>query len=79
MIRFLFGSAFFNICMYSEVDRKKRGFEIKLNCFSKSSTVLKKDEPEFSISLKKGFRFFLWIKNLLSDNKIIPLKGQIVK
>ncbi|GLV65572.1 hypothetical protein Bmyc01_42410 [Bacillus mycoides] len=47
--------------------------------FEKSLTVYKKDEPEFPISLKKGFRFFLWIKNLLIDNKFIPLKGQIVE
>ena len=32
---------------------------------------MKKDEPEFPISIKKGFWFFLWIKNLLSDNKVI--------
>jgi len=39
--------------------------------FEKSLTVYKKDEP--------GFWLFLWIKNLLSDNKVIPLKGQIVE
>lgn len=47
--------------------------------FEKSLTVYKKDEPEFPISIKKEFRFFLWIKNLVSDNKVISLKGHIIE
>jgi hypothetical protein len=32
-----------------------------------SLTVYKKDEPEFPISIKKGFRFFLWNNNFKGD------------
>ncbi len=45
-------------------------FEIKPHRFEKSLTIYKKDEPEFSIFIKKGFWFFF-------DNKVIPLNGHL--